>query len=1249
MADFRVQRGKGVIPVSGDTFTLTAGVDYVAPASTALAFIRQVGANSFGSGVENSQYNGTSSRNISRVTNPTSLLTSVSVFRDYAGADGFKVAWEIPEYTGSVGGPNEWVVRHVESISVATGDLTIDSSVISGVVASNKVVTIITGVSSDNGNRQDYGNKLFTTEYVAGSSVARLTRSANASGSLDVSIAIIEFTGSNWNIQRIPHTYVASAVDESETIVAVSSLSKAFIIHQSSTDTVSSGPDGGGQNVWLNTTTSILFRKQVIDTGATGVAYVIENTQTDGTPMNVSHYSGTRANLAGGASPDIFTHAITAVADIAQTSIMGEGVLTTTTSDCHGGMLAFELTSTTAVTMERGRDEYNRDYRFSVVEWPTAPVATGFAYLETVTGAGTGSGTITTGALTGIAAGNLLVASLITDVADLLGITPPTGFTLGASYLISNRTIATYYKIADGTETTFSYTNTQSSTVLHVRRYSVASGNVEISGFTTGIATSLDTITVGPVTAASGDLVYAIAFQEGNTDIVSVDGYSDIVQTAAQNERLTGADKISSGGDESATFVIASTNLRQSAIIIAFHEIPAVTGFNAQRQAILDGLVSGNTALDDFLKATPVANVARTSDTEVTITVPALTVDIASDLTVVPTIPGSALALGSPIVSSSFTILATVGGVSAIVGDTTYTFTPAATLSYTAAVNNYSIVGDTTYTFTPAATLSYRANHEILGDTTYTFTPAATLSYSSIGSYSIVGDTAYTFTHAATLDYTANSDIVGDTTYTFTSAATLNYRANHDIIGDTTYTFTPASTMNYTGVVPSINGNVTYTFTPAATLDYTANRDIVGDTTYTFTPVSTLIYRANHDIVGSTTYTFTSAATLNYRAKHDIIGDTTYTFTHAAALKYTANNDIVGDTTYTFTSAATMLYAGNNAIVGTSSIVVTPAATMLYVPKHAIVGDSYITVTPGATMSYTGPVAGIVEATPQLVIAYDDSMLDPNTTVTGSGWDATDDEQMLRTTRFKEKALATQTTCTTSISLNEKRTIELVTIPRHTFSVDGTWRIRVSNNVTLLTAPGAVPVEDMIYDSKDINVWPDTSQYANLPYAEYAEFATETLSNLHAPPAMMFLPADTFAQYIHITFIDTITDYTISKLTVSPVWRPGNGLSPGWTMKYASIGKPSRLSGGKVLTEFLPKYRQIGFKCDYIPETEALTHLTRLDRDYRLSTPYVAILDASDIANRHRKYIYGTNNAMSPMQGVRKGFYKKTFTINEWL
>ena len=85
---------------------------------------------------------------------------------------------------------------------------------------------------------------------------------------------------------------------------------------------------------------------------------------------------------------------------------------------------------------------------------------------------------------------------------------------------------------------------------------------------------------------------------------------------------------------------------------------PVLTGFNAYRQDILDGLVSGNTALDDFLKATPVANVVRTSDTEVTITVPALTVDIASDLTVVPTIPGSALTGGVALVSSAFDVTA---------------------------------------------------------------------------------------------------------------------------------------------------------------------------------------------------------------------------------------------------------------------------------------------------------------------------------------------------------------------------------------------------------------------------------------------------------------------------------------------------------------------------------------------------------------------------------------------------------------
>lgn len=91
--------------------------------------------------------------------------------------------------------------------------------------------------------------------------------------------------------------------------------------------------------------------------------------------------------------------------------------------------------------------------------------------------------------------------------------------------------------------------------------------------------------------------------------------------------------------------------------------VPSGAAFNAQRQAILNGLDSAQSEAagwDAQLPSVPVTAVARTSDTVVTITLPALgSYSVTADETVTATIPTPATSADQAIVASpTFTITA---------------------------------------------------------------------------------------------------------------------------------------------------------------------------------------------------------------------------------------------------------------------------------------------------------------------------------------------------------------------------------------------------------------------------------------------------------------------------------------------------------------------------------------------------------------------------------------------------------------
>ncbi len=374
MADVDVQRDVATIPLSGLDVTITAGVHYVAPASASSAFIRIIGTAQVGGGLEDTDFTG-DPRNLTTIVSGN-ITSSITFSRGSAVGGPIEISWEIQEYTGAIGGANEFKVRAAEEVTANSGVATADSASISGVVDPDDVVVWITGLDTVSGaGRRAAEIFQFTSEYISGSTLARLTRGGTFSSTVNASIAVVEYTGSNWKIQRIPHTYVLGATDEAESMVAVGSISKAFIHHLSRISGTDVEAQGLSQNVHISSTTQLTFRKQNIEDGATGVAWVIENTQASGNVMKVQQLSGTRASNVGG-NPDTFTQAITAVASLSESSIVGEGSYTVTTSaDLHKNMLTFELTGLSTVTLHRGRDVSSRDWRYQVVEWPTASAA----------------------------------------------------------------------------------------------------------------------------------------------------------------------------------------------------------------------------------------------------------------------------------------------------------------------------------------------------------------------------------------------------------------------------------------------------------------------------------------------------------------------------------------------------------------------------------------------------------------------------------------------------------------------------------------------------------------------------------------------------------------------------------------------------------------------------------------------------------------------------------------------------------
>ncbi len=369
--DFFVQRG--FLDISGTTATIDAGLDYEAPDSNTTAFIRITNTLNTGAG---GQQDGNANDVTVRVANPDNITDSITFERPASAGGETRVAWEIIEFVGSSGGQNEIIVRDQGTVTYGDTDATVSTPAVAGVENDENVAVFITGQRNpDTDTNYQLGNS--TAEWDAGGSVATFTRGAtgNASG---LSYAVVEFRGTNWQIQRSEHTYTEAGSTETESIDPVNSLSRAFVHTQKRMGDGQNTHGDFGHQVWLSGIgqVSYLLDSTASDpTTHTSVAWVIENTQIAGDRMEVTRSSGTQS---GGDNPTLLAVNIGKTLDDLEVA----SIFMNNTGDepgFGGGQNAFpdplmsaRIISLTQYELYIASTRGSRSWRTEVVEWPTA-------------------------------------------------------------------------------------------------------------------------------------------------------------------------------------------------------------------------------------------------------------------------------------------------------------------------------------------------------------------------------------------------------------------------------------------------------------------------------------------------------------------------------------------------------------------------------------------------------------------------------------------------------------------------------------------------------------------------------------------------------------------------------------------------------------------------------------------------------------------------------------------------------------
>ncbi|MEN9920314.1 MAG: hypothetical protein RL538_207 [Candidatus Parcubacteria bacterium] len=366
--DFKIQRDFETM--TGTTLTITAGVDYDAPVASTSAFIRITNTQLTGAGPNTGAGNSNANDVTVYITNPSNIMNSITFARTGTGGNT-RISWEIVEYKGVSGGENEIIVRGQGIITYGAGNTTANSPTLTGVVTDADVVPFITGQQNPDAGRTNYHLGLSTSAWSSSNDQVALTRAASGNAGI-VSYAAVEFTGSNWKIQRTEHTYSAVGATETNSITAVNSLSRAFL-HTQKRTTQNNHADFGHE-VWLSGIGQVSFALDGAAASAanhTSVAWVIENTQTQGLKMDVTRSSASFNTT--GTSPQANNVTISpALTDLSIASIFANNRSDGGTRTWPEPIMGARIISLTQYELWRSDISNNIAYRTEIVEWPTA-------------------------------------------------------------------------------------------------------------------------------------------------------------------------------------------------------------------------------------------------------------------------------------------------------------------------------------------------------------------------------------------------------------------------------------------------------------------------------------------------------------------------------------------------------------------------------------------------------------------------------------------------------------------------------------------------------------------------------------------------------------------------------------------------------------------------------------------------------------------------------------------------------------
>lgn len=387
--DFKIQSGRFSVAsgAGNDVVTITEGTDF--DMCTGDCFIKFVSTRHTALGNEGTGGLGNQDHDDWQfyISDDSGLRNSggdITFTRHNTGTTNH-IFWEIWEYVGASNAANEMTVWETGTCTFGVGSLTCNGPTPTGYSGTDAdVVVFLTGTANPHIDQFEPQRCMVTTAWNAGLDRPEFTR-GETGNACDVSYAVVEFSGSNWNVERIPHAFTG-ANPQTEPVTDVGDRTRAFFHHQqrNTGNTAADGLEQTGAEVELTDSTTLTYRLNQGTGGWNGntdsVTWIISNTETvTGNNMIVEHLHPAErlANQAAGSGPgqDSWTIGITTLThQLSESAIAGMTAQSDGTGNSYPrGTILAEFIDSSTVKLYQSDDGQPQEYTFQVVQFPRIP------------------------------------------------------------------------------------------------------------------------------------------------------------------------------------------------------------------------------------------------------------------------------------------------------------------------------------------------------------------------------------------------------------------------------------------------------------------------------------------------------------------------------------------------------------------------------------------------------------------------------------------------------------------------------------------------------------------------------------------------------------------------------------------------------------------------------------------------------------------------------------------------------------